>query len=426
MSKERIVLAQSRQAALRPLLALNFFMADMQAGIGPFLGVFLLAHGWQSGWIGMVMTAGGITGMLVTTPAGALIDATRSKKLFVIIPGICTVLASGIVLLSQEFWLVAASQVATAIAGAAIGPAVAGITLGIVRQAGFNRQNGRNQAFNHAGNMVGAALSGWLGWLYGFTAVFWLAAAFGVLAIASVLMIPSDSIDDDAARGLEHEGGDDGHASGFRVLVETKPLLILAAALLFFHLGNAAMLPLYGLAVVADTHTDPASFVAMTIVIGQGVMILTALGAMRMAEKEGYWLILLVSFIALPIRGVVAAWLLNKWGVYPVQLLDGVGAGLQGVAVPGLVARILNGTGRVNAGQGAVMTVQGVGASISPAIGGWIAQELGYRPMFLILGAFATVSVGLWMIFASLLKPACAGKPGRSTPALAATDTAAT
>src|SRR2546426_372458 len=28
---------------LRPLLGLNFFMADVQAGIGPFLGVFLLA-----------------------------------------------------------------------------------------------------------------------------------------------------------------------------------------------------------------------------------------------------------------------------------------------------------------------------------------------------------------------------------------------
>jgi MFS family permease len=66
------------------------------------------------------------------------------------------------------------------------------------------------------------------------------------------------------------------------------------------------------------------------------------------------------------------------------------------------------------------MTVQGVGASLSPAIGGWIAQGLGYGPMFLILGAFATISVGLWMIFASLLKPACAGKPGRPAPALAA------
>jgi MFS family permease len=405
-----------RQRALRPLLALNFFMADMQAGIGPFLGVFLLAHGWQSGWIGTVMTAGGVAGMLMTTPAGALIDATRSKKLFVIIPGTCTVIASGIVLVSQEFWLVAASQVATAIAGAAIGPAVAGITLGIVRQAGFNRQIGRNQAFNHAGNMVGAGLSGLVGWIYGFTAVFWLAALFGVVSIVSVLMVPSDAIDDDAARGLA--GETDGHkgASGLQALVESKPLLILAAALLFFHLGNAAMLPLYGLAVVADKQADPASFVATTIVIAQGTMILTSLVAMRLAEKEGYWLVLLVSFVALPIRGVVAAWLLNKWGVYPVQILDGVGAGLQSVAVPGLVARILDGTGRINAGQGAVMTIQGVGASFSPAIGGWIAQELGYGPMFLVLGGFATVSVALWIIFAPLLKPACAAKKNEFEP----------
>lgn len=407
-----------RDKALRPLLALNFFMADMQAGIGPFLGVFLLAHGWQSGWIGTVMTTGGIAGMVMTTPAGALIDATRRKKLFVIVPGICTVVASGIVLLSQEFWLVAASQVATAIAGAAIGPAVAGITLGIVQQAGFNRQNGRNQAFNHAGNMVGAGLSGLVGWLYGFTAVFWLAALFGALSIVSVLMIPSDSIDDDAARGLAHEANDDKRASGLRVLVETRPLLVLAAALLFFHLGNAAMLPLYGLAVVAGKQADPASFVAMTIVVAQGTMILTALVAMRMAEKEGYWLVLLVSFVALPIRGVIAAWLLNRWGVYPVQILDGVGAGLQSVAVPGLVARILDGTGRINAGQGAVMTVQGIGASLSPAIGGWIAQELGYGAMFLVLGAFALVSVVLWLVFAPLLKPACAAKSEHTAPGI--------
>ncbi|WP_425249179.1 MFS transporter [Bradyrhizobium brasilense] len=393
-------------------------MADMQAGIGPFLGVFLLAQGWQAGWIGTVMTAGGVAGMLMTTPAGALIDATRSKKLFVIIPGICTVVASGIVLLSQEFWLVAASQVATAIAGAAIGPAVAGITLGIVRQAGFNRQNGRNQAFNHAGNLVGAGLSGFVGWTYGFTAVFWLAAVFGVLSIASVMMIPSASIDDDAARGLERESTDDKRASGLQVLIESKPLLILAATLLFFHLGNAAMLPLYGLAVVADKQADPASFVAMTIVIAQGTMILNSLVAMRMAEREGYWLVMLVSFIALPVRGIIAAWLLNSWGVYPVQILDGVGAGLQSVAVPGLVARILDGTGRINAGHGAVMTVQNIGASLSPAIGGWIAQEFGYGPMFLILGGSATVSVALWSVFAPLLKPACATKPGHASDAM--------
>jgi hypothetical protein len=57
------------------------------------------------------------------------------------------------------------------------------------------------------------------------------------------------------------------------------------------------------------------------------------------------------------------------------------------------------------------MTVQGLGAALSPAIGGWIAQDLGYPPMFLILGSFAIVSVVLWTLFLPILKPACAASP---------------
>ena len=91
------------------------------------------------------------------------------------------------------------------------------------------------------------------------------------------------------------------------------------------------------------------------------------------------------------------------------------------MAVPGLVARILNGTGRVNVGQGAVMTVQGVGAALSPAIGGWLGQALGYPAAFIILGCFAVGSIVIWLSFSALLKPACAGKPADqgALPALA-------
>ena len=393
------------------LETLNFFMADMQAGIGPFLGVFLQQRGWATGAIGLVMTLGGVAGMAVTAPAGALVDATTRKRTYVIVSGVFTVIASALIFFSQTFWVVAGSQVATAVAGAAIGPAVAGITLGIVRQQGFNRQNGRNQAFNHAGNMVGAGLSGFLGWKFGFVAVFWLAAAFGLLSISSVLMIPRKAIDDRAARGLETPDGDGGQAKGWRVLLECKPLLVLAACLALFHLGNGAMLPLYGLAVVAAHKGDPAAFVATTLVVAQAVMIVAAVVAMKMAEKQGYWWVLLITFIALPVRGLVAASVIQGWGVFPVQALDGVGAGLQSVAVPGLVARILNGTGRVNAGQGVVMTVQGIGASLSPAIGGAIAQVIGYSAAFVILGGFALGSLALWLVFAPMLKPACAKPP---------------
>jgi len=405
--------------SLWALRALNFFMADIQAGIGPFLGVFLLRAGWQAGLIGTVMTVGGIAGLAATVPAGALIDATRHKRAFVVGSAICTLAASAIILLSTGFWPVAVSQLATAVAGAAIVPAVTGITLGIARQSGFNRQNGRNQAFNHAGNMVGAALSGLLGWKFGLPAVFYLAGVFGLLTIVSTLSIAPGAIDHAAARGVAEDGADAGRISGFGVLLSCRPLLILAAALACFHLGNGAMLPLYGLAVVAAGRGDPALFTAMTIVVAQAVMIVTALIAMRLAETRGYWLVLLISFLSLPVRGALAAHLIGWWGVYPVQFLDGIGAGLQGVAVPGLVACLLDGTGRINIGQGAVMTVQGVGAALSPALGGWMAQEIGYRPTFMILGGFALGSLALWLGYGAILRPACAGVRRSSASPLA-------
>jgi predicted MFS family arabinose efflux permease len=391
------------------LFGLNFFMADMQSGLGQFLGVFLLAHGWESGMIGTVLTIGGMAGMLATAPVGALVDASRHKRLMVSVAGTCTVAASALILVSQNFWVVAASQVATTAASVAVGPAVMGITLGLVHQSGFNSQMGRNQAFNHAGNVLGAALSGWLGWAYGFVAVFLLAALFGVISIACVLMIPERAIDHAAARGMKDDN-DAGEVSGLRVLLQCRPLLILGLSLFAFHLGNAAMLPLFGLAVVEARHANAASFVAMTIVIAQAVMIPASLVAMRIAQTRGYWLVLLLSFLALPIRGLIASQSIAFWGVYPVQILDGLGAGLQSVAIPGLVARLLDGTGRVNVGQGAVMTALNVGAGLSPALGGWIAQDFGFPAAFLTLGGFALVSVLLWIANRGALSAARRGK----------------
>jgi hypothetical protein len=87
---------------------------------------------------------------------------------------------------------------------------------------------------------------------------------------------------------------------------------------------------------------------------------------------------------------VIATYLINSWG---------------GCTRP--VPRILDGIGRVNVGQGAVMIARSLGASLSSAIGGWMAQEIGYSAMFLILGSFALGPVALWLGSASVLEPAC-------------------
>jgi MFS family permease len=403
MAKKRPAQGKDKPAQIWPLLAVNFFMADMQSGIGPFLGVFLLERGWASGMIGTAMAIGNVAGMLIATPAGGLIDASRRKRAWVIVPGIAVVAASSIILVWQSFWAVTASQIATSIAGAAIVPAVTGITLGMVGQRGFNRQNGRNQAFNHAGNMVGAAASGVLGWWLGYFAVFALAALFGAITVACVLLIPPGAIDDRAARGSK-EDDSESQPSGLTVLLKHKALLVLALALAVFHLGNAAIVPLYGMSAVSGSNANGPGFVATIIVIAQGVMVIASVVAMQVVEKRNYWLVLLGSFLVLPLRGVFAYFLASWWGVVPVEVLDGIGIGLQSVAVPGMVTRSLYGTGRVNLAQGAVITIQGAGAAFSPALGGWIAQWIGFSPTFFVLGGLGLVAAAVWVGFGAAVK----------------------
>ena len=399
------------------LEALSFFMADMQAGIGPFLGVLLLAHGWRAGAIGTVISVGAVAGMLAVSPCGAIVDATSHKRSWIAVAGLLSLAASGIVLVSQHPVVIAASQIIACIAGAALGPGMVGLTLGVARQAGFNAQNGRNQAFNHAGNLIGAGLSGLLGWRFGFAAVFWLAAVFSALSIASVYAIPKVIIDDAEARGLPDEAGDAARPRSWASLFESRALLVAAAALMLFYLGDAAMLPLYGMAVVAAHRGDPAGFVALTIVVAQGVMVATSLVAMKLAARRGYWLVLLIAFALLPIRGLLASGLITAWGVWPVETLDGVASGLLSVAAPGLIARIMDGTGRVNAAQGAIMAAQGFGGAVSPILGGWIAQVLGYPVALATLGGFALISLGLWIGFARTLKSQPATADAQTVPA---------
>jgi MFS family permease len=386
------------------LYAVNFFMADMEAGMGPFLGVLLQSRGWSTGAIGGVITLGAVVGMLTVTPAGALVDATTHKRACVIIAGSGAVAAAAVILTSANFWMITGAQAVMCMSGATIAPALIGITLGLVGQARFNSQNGRNQAYNHAGNLAGAAIAGLLGWHFGFAAVFWLAAGFAAVTIVAVLAIPPDRINDHLARG-DAPSGHEPRVESVRVLLRSRPLLAVAGAMTLFHLGNAAMLPLYGLAVVA-TNANPFTTVAGTVVIAQAVMVPVSLAAMRIVQARGYWPAILIALSALPVRALIASHVINTWGVIPVQVLDGVGAGMLSVAVPGLVAHILDGTGHINIGQGAVMAAQGLGGALSPVVGGVAAQAFGFSTAFSILGGLSLGSLIIWLASASMLRGA--------------------
>lgn len=176
-------------SSLQALCLVNFFLADVRDGLGPFLGIFLTAPHWKPDDIGFVMTAGGVAGLAATLPAGLLTDATTRKRLLLFIG--CVLITGATLLLWFYPQTIPAtlSQVVTGIAAACIAPVVAGITLGLTGKSGFNRQMGKNEAFNHAGNLVAAVIAGFTTWFWGTGSVFVLMTGMALLTALSVMVI---------------------------------------------------------------------------------------------------------------------------------------------------------------------------------------------------------------------------------------------
>ncbi len=51
---------QGKHRNLRSLEWLNFFLADVQTGLGPFLAAYLASSGWNPGRVGYALTLGGL------------------------------------------------------------------------------------------------------------------------------------------------------------------------------------------------------------------------------------------------------------------------------------------------------------------------------------------------------------------------------
>lgn len=391
----------SRQRSLAALSLLCFALADVRDGLGPFFGVYLQSHGWGPDIIGYVMTLGGLMGVVAASPMGALVDAAHDKRRLLVVVVLGIVLAAVAVFLSPLPLVAGASQITQGLLAAAVAPLISALSLGLVGQSGLPARLGRNEAWNHAGNAASAVLGGAIGWFYGIGGVLLVMAGMGGLALLAVQGIRPQHINYAAARGLETEKDVRivGPApSRLSLLLGDKALLCTGGIMLFFHLGNAAMLPLLGQSAVAHFDVNPAVYTACTVVVAQCTMILTALWAAWLAPRRGYGPALLCALVALPVRGLIAGFWHSPWNIVPVQILDGVGAGIMGVVTPGMVALLLRGSGHINLGLGMVMTLQGIGAAFSATWGGVVADQYGYGMAFLALAVAPCIGLGLVLV----------------------------
>ena len=384
---------------------LNFFAADVATGVGPFLAVYLSGHlRWKPGLVGLAMSAMSFSMVVAQSPAGWAIDQTRQKRTLVIGASMLMGLMGFVIPFFPSLSIVLVTQVLMGIAGAFYGPALIALAACLVRKNDFDRTIGKNQMYNHAGNVLSAVLIGVVGLYTGNAGVFYCLLALALLCVASALSIRRVDIDHPKEIGNETVGGKT--REGLGAMFRNQPFLIFLLAAFVFHFANAAMLPLVGQEISQGKARSASLYMSACIVIAQLVMVpVTYWSAMRV--RKGRKALLLVAFIVLPVRGMLYTLSTNAVYMVSVQLLDGVAAGIFGVVSILVVADLTGDSGKASLAQGMLATAVGLGASLSNLVTGYVVEAAGFRVGFLGLSTLAVAALLLlWMAMPETLKEA--------------------
>jgi MFS family permease len=383
---------------LRGLDWLNFLLADVQTGVGPFLAIYLAGYRWNEERVGLALTVGGIAGILAQTPAGGVVDALRSKR--ALVAAAAAALAAGALLIAQfpSFWPVLGAQVLIGGTSSVFLPAICAISLGIVGPAAFDARQGRNQTFNSAGNVVAAVSMGLLGYFVSNRAIFYFVVALAIPTMLVLRWIDPAEIDYTLARGAV--GGEERRTpERIWVLFRDRALVLFLACSVMFHFANAAMLPLLGELLAKGRGRGSMLFMSACVITTQCVVMLLSSWSGRQAGTWGRKPLLLIAFGVLPIRGVLYVLTSNTVLLVAIQVLDGIGAAIFGVVSVLVIADLTRGTGRFNLTLGAVTTAVGIGAALSQVIAGSIVHHAGAHAGFLFLAAVAALAFAILYFF---------------------------
>lgn len=389
---------EAKTRSLKGLDWVSLLMADVKDGVGVYLSVFLLTvRHWPADKIGLVIAAPGLIGILVQAPAGAFIDRTRHKRLLLLVASLIIAACCLAVVLYNGFYPVMLSQLAVGLTQSVYAPCVAAITLGMVGHAALAQRIGRNESFNHLGNMVAAIIAGAIGRYISYEGIFYFSIIQCFMLMAAVLVIRERDIDHDLARGAAtaEQGAS---AAGIKELLSNRSILLFTVAMALFHLANAAMLPLVGQKMGLADQKNSSLYLSAAIIIAQGVMVFVAKYAGG-ASENGRKKVLLLAFVLLPVRALLFAVIDNPYALTAIQLLDGIGAGLFGVVSILMMADLSQGTGRFNLLQGAVYSAIGLAAALSSIASGYVVEHFGYGAGFCTLaGVGVLATVFYWLL----------------------------
>ena len=128
----------------RRLAGINFLVAAVQTGFGPFLAIFLTRENWSQADIGFALGIGSVIALVSQLPAGALVDQFHRKSRAAAGATAAIGLSALAIGLRPTWATVLAASVVHSFASAMLGPSIAALTLAVRGPADLGEDYGHN------------------------------------------------------------------------------------------------------------------------------------------------------------------------------------------------------------------------------------------------------------------------------------------
>jgi len=354
------------------------FLILLGAGIfWVYAGVWMRSHGIGETSIGILMGFGGVLTALAAMFWGWLSDHT-GRSTPIVCAG-CLFTGVGLISLSQSrtipaFALSQALVAAGISATLSVMPLLALAVLGGKKQgAGY----GRFRMFGSAGYMVGLYILA--ATIQGLQRLLLTAGIIMVLGVIPLLLA--------SVRPLRHL-----ERHGLRVVLRRPRFLRFLVAVFFFSWGGPAVFAF--LALYAQTPDFSMDQSGIGRLLGMcGVMAVIALPLVgTLADRLGSRSILLLSFLAMPLRLLVQAAARSAFGLYVAQCFHFLTWAGPEVVIYVYVQRLV-GERDKGVAVSAYFTTRTVAAIVANPLIGFFAEHLGFRPMFVIVACISSLGL---------------------------------
>lgn len=376
------------------LNAANFFQAEAVGVVLPILNTFLKEAHWRYDEIGLATALLGLGTLLFQTPAGVLVDRFKNRRLLFFAASIAVGLCFGVIpfVPHTAVWIDSLLFL-SGIAQSIFIPVLGALALALVGYKALNRTLGENQGWNHAGNIVAALLAFVAVRYFGSASIFYSVAIASLVGASSVYWIRREELNEEIASGNGRKAN-----VKWNTILRDRPVLFLLVAVALFHLANAPVLPVTALYIKQLGGSN--ALTTFTVLSAQLVMVPVAWATGRLCDSWGRKPIMAVAFWVLPIRILSYTLAHNPHMVVFLQALDGIGAGIYGVAIVAFTADLTRGKGQFNSLLGLFATAQAIGGVAGPIVSGLVLQHFGFNTTFI---GFATLALLAAAIFQMLV-----------------------